>query len=65
MIKPANQSDSEVFDDNEESSLVAKEKKAEQSLLEVDEDAPAELQLQLMLASKDKMDYLIEKECPE
>jgi hypothetical protein len=43
MIKPANQSDSEVFDDNEESSLVAKEKKAEESLLEVDEDAPAEL----------------------
>lgn len=46
MIKPANQSDSEVLDENEESSLVAKEKKAEQSLQEAGEDAAAELQLQ-------------------
>lgn len=43
MIKPANQSDSEVFDENEESSLVAKEKKAEDGLLGIDENAPAEL----------------------
>jgi len=54
MIKPANNSDSELLEENEVSSLITQEKG----------DKEEEL-IKEMLNSKDKIDQLLEKECLE
>jgi hypothetical protein len=54
MIKPANNSDSELLEENEVSSLITQEKGDKEDEL-----------IKEMLNSKDKIDQLLEKECLE
>ena len=54
MIKPANNSDSELLEENEVSSLITQEKGIKEDEL-----------IKEMLNSKDKIDQLLEKECLE